>query len=214
MKNIIFHTRALCLCAALTQTLRNFSSLNAAKGSAEVRNIMQLFYEYGIDIGYVVIGMAAVILIMLIMLIVSMARNANMRKKYKVFMDGESGKNLEKAILDKFASIDTLEANVEDIYGQIKAMNGQLVTAYQKIGLVKYDAFKEIGGKLSFVLVLLTAENNGFILNSMHSSKEGCYTYTKEVVNGEAFVILSEEEQQALEEAKSNTSLKKLVEGR
>ena len=79
---------------------------------------------------------------------------------------------------------------------------------------MKYDAFKEIGGKLSFVLVLLTAENNGFILNSMHSTKEGCYTYAKEVVNGEAFVILSEEEHQALEEAKSNTSLKKLAEGR
>lgn len=175
---------------------------------------MQLFDDYGVDIGYVVLGMAGVIVLMLIMLIITMAKNASLRKKYKIFMDGESGKNLEKSILDKFASIDTLEANVDEIYGKIKAINNQLVTAYQKIGLVKYDAFKEIGGKLSFVLVLLTAENNGFILNSMHSSKEGCYTYAKEVVNGEAFVILSEEEQQALEEAKSNTSLKKLAEGR
>lgn len=175
---------------------------------------MWLFDDYGIDIGYVVLGMAGVILIMFIMLVVTMAKNSSMRKKYKVFMDGENGKNLEKAILDKFSAIDNLENNVEDIYRQIKAINGQLVTAYQKIGLVKYDAFKEIGGKLSFVLVLLTAENNGFIMNSMHSSKEGCYTYAKEVVNGEAFVILSEEEQQALEEAKSNISLKKLAEGR
>jgi hypothetical protein len=175
---------------------------------------MWLFNDYGIDVGYVILGMAGVIFIMLIMLIVTMAKNGSMRKKYKVFMDGENGKNLEKAILDKFSAIDNLESNVEDIYHKIKAINGQLVTAYQKIGLVKYDAFKEIGGKLSFVLVLLTAENNGFILNSMHSSKEGCYTYAKEVVNGEAFVILSEEEQQALEEAKANTSLKKLAEGR
>ena len=99
-----------------------------------------------------------------------------------------------------------MEENVDQIYKQIKAISGQLTTAYQKIGLVKYDAFKEIGGKLSFVLVLLTEDNNGFILNSMHS--------TKEVVNGEAFVILSEEEQQALEEAKANVSLKKLTEER
>lgn len=175
---------------------------------------MQLFNDYGIDIGYVILGMAGVILLMFILLIVTMAKNASMRKKYNIFMDGESGKNLEKSILDKFASIDTLESNVDEIYRKIKMINNQLITAYQKIGLVKYDAFKEIGGKLSFVLVLLTAENNGFILNSMHSSKEGCYTYAKEVVNGEAFVILSEEEQQALEEAKSNTSLKKLAEGR
>ena len=175
---------------------------------------MKLFNEFGIDLGYVVIGMAGVMLIMFIMLIVTMAKNSSLKKKYKIFMDGENGKNLEKAILDKFAAIDSLEENVDEIYKSIKAINSQLVTAYQKIGLVKYDAFKEIGGKLSFVLVLLTAENNGFILNSMHSTKEGCYTYAKEVVNGEAFVILSEEEQQALDEAKSNISLKKIVEDR
>ena len=175
---------------------------------------MKLFEQYNIDIGYVVMGMAGVILIMLILLIVTMAKNAIMRKKYKIFMDGENGKNLEKAILEKFAAIDFLEENVDQIYKQIKAISDQLTTAYQKIGLVKYDAFKEIGGKLSFVLVLLTEDNNGFILNSMHSTKEGCYTYAKEVVNGEAFVILSEEEQQALEEAKANVSLKKLTEER
>lgn len=175
---------------------------------------MQLFNEFGIDLGYVVIGMAGVMLIMFIMLIVTIAKNSSLKKKYKIFMDGENGKNLEKAILDKFAAIDSLEENVDEIYKSIKAINSQLVTAYQKIGLVKYDAFKEIGGKLSFVLVLLTAENNGFILNSMHSTKEGCYTYAKEVVNGEAFVILSEEEQQALDEAKSNVSLKKIVKDR
>ena len=175
---------------------------------------MKLFEQYNIDIGYVVMGMAGVILIMLILLIVTMAKNASMRKKYKIFMNGENGKNMEKAILEKFAAIDFLEENVDQIYKQIKAISSQLTTAYQKIGLVKYDAFKEIGGKLSFVLVLLTEDNNGFILNSMHSTKEGCYTYAKEVVNGEAFVILSEEEQQALEEAKANVSLKKLTEER
>ena len=164
---------------------------------------MKLFEQYNIDIGYVVMGMAGVILIMLILLIVTMAKNASMRKKYKIFMNGENGKNMEKAILEKFAAIDFLEENVDQIYKQIKAISGQLTTA-----------FKEIGGKLSFVLVLLTEDNNGFILNSMHSTKEGCYTYAKEVVNGEAFVILSEEEQQALEEAKANVSLKKLTEER
>jgi len=174
---------------------------------------MWLFEDYGIDIGYVVLGMAGVLLIMFIMLIVLMVKNSNLRKKYQIFMDGEDGKNLEKAILDKFAAIDTLEENVNEIYENIKAINNQLMTAYQKVGLVKYDAFQEMGGKLSFVLVLLTAEDNGFILNSMHS-KEGCYTYIKEVVNGEVFIVLSGEEQQALEEAKANSSLKKLAENK
>ncbi len=170
---------------------------------------MDLFKEFGIDIGYVVIGMAGVILLLFIMLIVTMAKNSSTRKKYKKFMAGEDGKNLEKAILDKFSSVDILEAEVGELSKKVDNVSEKLVSSYRKIGLVKYDAFKEIGGKLSFVLVLLTDEDNGFIINSMHSSREGCFTYAKEVVNGEAFVILSEEEQQALDEAKNNTGLDK-----
>lgn len=173
---------------------------------------MEYFDQYGIDIGYVVIGMAGVILLLFIIIIIMMIRDHGLRKRYKQFMSGENGKSMESAILDKFKSIDILENDVKNINKEIAAINGQLVTAYQKIGIVKYDAFKEIGGKLSFVLVLLTAEDNGFILNSMHSTKEGCYTYTKEVVNGEVYVILSDEEQQALEEAKQNMGLKKVIE--
>lgn len=168
---------------------------------------MDLFNEFGIDIGYVVIGMAGVILLLFLLLIITMAKNSSTRKKYKQFMAGENGKNLEKAILDKFSSVDILETEVAELNKRVDDVSTRIVTCYQKIGLVKYDAFKEIGGKLSFVLVLLTDENNGFIINSMHSSREGCFTYAKEVVNGEAFVILSEEEQQALDEAKSNTGL-------
>lgn len=175
---------------------------------------MEYFDQFGIDIGYVVIGMAGVILLLFIMIIIMMIRDHGLRKRYKQFMSGENGKSMESAILDKFKSIDILENDVNNINKEIETINGQLVTAYQKIGIVKYDAFKEIGGKLSFVLVLLTAEDNGFILNSMHSTKEGCYTYTKEVVNGEVYVILSEEEQQALEEAKQNMGLKKVTENK
>lgn len=173
---------------------------------------MEYFDQFGIDIGYVVIGMAGVILLLFIIILIMMIRGHGLRKRYKQFMSGENGKSMESAILDKFKSIDTLENDVNNINQELAAINAQLVTAYQKIGIVKYDAFKEIGGKLSFVLVLLTAEDNGFILNSMHSTKEGCYTYTKEVVNGEVYVILSEEEQQALEEAKQNMGLKKIIE--
>lgn len=172
---------------------------------------MEYFDQFGIDIGYVVIGMAGVIVLLFIIILIMMIRDHGLRKRYKQFMSGENGKSMENAILDKFKTIDTLESDVNNINQELAAINAQLVTAYQKIGIVKYDAFKEIGGKLSFVLVLLTAEDNGFILNSMHSTKEGCYTYTKEVVNGEVYVILSEEEQQALEEAKKNMGLKNIV---
>ena len=63
--------------------------------------------------------------------------------------------------------------------------------------MVKYDAFKQMGGRLSFSLALLDENNNGFILNSVHSS-DGCYSYTKEIKNGGCEISLGEEEEQAL----------------
>ena len=71
---------------------------------------------------------------------------------------------------------------------------------YQKTALVRYDAFHEMGGDLSFALTMLDQNNNGWILNAMHS-RGGCYTYIKEIVKGESYIELAEEERESLEKA-------------
>ena len=75
--------------------------------------------------------------------------------------------------------------------------NALIEEACQKLGLVKYDAFNQMGGQLSFSLALLDENNNGFIINSVHST-EGCYSYTKEIKNGECKISLGQEEAEAL----------------
>ena len=57
-----------------------------------------------------------------------------------------------------------------------------------------------MGGLLSFSLAMLDEENNGFILNSVHTS-DGCYTYTKEIHEGKCELELGNEERLALEKA-------------
>ncbi len=74
--------------------------------------------------------------------------------------------------------------------------------SFQKAGIVKYDAFEDTGGNMSFALALLTKKNNGFIFNCVHGG-EGCYTYLKEIVKGESYVALGKEEQEALDKAKN-----------
>ena len=94
------------------------------------------------------------------------------------------------------------ENNKKDIRNLYK----RLESTYQKMGLVRYDAFSQMGGQLSFCLALLDENDNGFILNSVHST-EGCYSYTKEIKGGEynnPNVTLSEEEMEALGIAKNN----------
>ena len=81
---------------------------------------------------------------------------------------------------------------------KIDNIENKMGMTFQKIGLVKYDAFNEMGGKLSFSLALLNEKNDGFIINAMHS-REGCYTYIKEIIAGKSIIALAKEEQEALE---------------
>ena len=158
----------------------------------------------GIDAGYVLIGTIAAALLLFILVIVLFVKQSKLVKKYESFMQGADGNSLESVVTKRFSEVDTLKENVLQINGRLEKIDHTLLHTYQKMSLVKYDAFQEMGGNLSFVLVLLTAQNNGWIVNAMHSTREGCYIYSKEVVKGECEVQLSEEEKKALEEAKSN----------
>ena len=75
-----------------------------------------------------------------------------------------------------------------------------LKETYQRVGIVKYDAFKEMGGNMSFAIAELDYTNSGFIINTVHS-REGCYLYVKTVDCGQTEVLLSAEEKEALEKA-------------
>lgn len=170
---------------------------------------MDIFESYNLDMGYVLLGLAGFTLILFILIIILLAKQANLNNKYKKFMTGSDGKNLENRIIEKFGEIDSLKLESKKIKTKIEGISDNLLITYQKIGIVKYDAFKEMGGKLSFALALLNDNNDGFIINSMHSSREGCYTYIKEVIKGESYIVLAEEERLALQEAmNSRTYLK------
>lgn len=154
----------------------------------------------GLDLGYLVIAVAVAIVllvIILILLIVQMTKVGKLKKRLNKLMLGKDGMSLEQDIItviedNKFLKNST-EKNKKDIHTLFKNME----SAYQKMGLVKYDAFNQMGGQLSFCLAMLNENNNGFILNSVHST-EGCYSYTKEIRNGESSISLGKEEAEAL----------------
>lgn len=151
----------------------------------------------GIDIGYLFIGMAVCILLLLILLIVQISKAAKLKKRLDKFMTGKDGKSLEKDIVGLYEDNKFLKISVDKNKKDIRTLYKNMESAFQKVGIVKYDAFRQMGGQLSFSLALLDENNNGFVLNSVHST-EGCYTYTKEIKNGECSISLGEEEQKAL----------------
>lgn len=162
----------------------------------------EILSAIGIDPGIILIVMAGIILILLILLIANLAKTSKLKKGYKAFMEGKDGKSLEEIIKNTYEKYDEVSTRVETNAENITRIVDKMKKTYQKMGMIKYDAFNEMGGKLSFSLALLDEENNGFIINSMHS-REGCYTYIKEIVKGESYIVLAEEEKAALEEALS-----------
>lgn len=159
-----------------------------------------LFESIGLDVSWFVIGLVVISIVLFVLVIVLFNKMGKLNKKYQAFMEGSNGDTLERAFQIKFSQVDGLIKKTEEIDQCLKVINENLLGTYQKIGLVKYDAF-DMGGKLSFALALLNDKNDGFIINSMHSTREGCYTYAKEIIKGESFVILASEEKQALEMA-------------
>ncbi len=157
--------------------------------------------EYlGISTDYIVIGMAAVILLLVILMIVNIVQMSKLKKRYAIFMKGENAKSLEDTLVYRLEQVDELiETNAAN-ERNIDALFKRMKFGFQKYGLVKYDAFQEMGGKLSFSLAMLDEKNDGFVLNAVHS-REGCFTNVKEIIDGNSIITLADEEQQALEAA-------------
>ena len=154
----------------------------------------------GFDSYYIIIGLCGVLLILFILTIVNIVQMKKLKKNYRIFMSGKDAKTLEDTLIQRLDQVDSLLESNEENDSNIKVLSKNMQRTYQKMGLIKYDAFHEMGGKLSFSLAMLDMRNNGFIINAMHT-REGCYTYIKEIIDGNSVIVLSEEEQEALKRA-------------
>ena len=153
-----------------------------------------------IDYSYLFLGLGAACLLMFIIIIILIIKFSGLKKKYVKFMGGKEVKTMEEQLLKIFEENNYLRELSEDNKKEIKNIKKEMEFTFNKVGIVKYDAFKQMGGMLSFSIALLNEKDNGFILNSVHSS-EGCYSYIKEIKAGLCEIELSNEEKEALSQA-------------
>lgn len=152
------------------------------------------------DLGYLLLAavvLAVLVLVLFILLLVQMQKIRRLKKRLDRFLTGKDAASLEQDIAKLYEDNQFLKNSAEKNKKDIRTLFKKAESAYQKMGMVKYDAFNQMGGQLSFSLALLDENNNGFIINSVHST-EGCYSYTKEIVNGECSIPLGTEEAEAL----------------
>ena len=148
-----------------------------------------------------------VVVVILLICVFNLSLGLNrLNRKYTLFMKGKDGQSLERLFKRKFDLIEKLVRSTDDNGEEIEKIWKVMDKSLNKYGIVKYDAFEDMGGKLSFVLAMLDKNNTGFLLNAIHS-RENCFLYIKEIVNGESYVVLSEEEVEALRQAVNFLSL-------
>lgn len=149
---------------------------------------------------YMMIALSVICVILAVLVITVLCKLKTLKRRIDSLSRGKDTESLEDIILNFFERVESLEEGEEMTRAALNAIKDNLKITYQKKGLVKYDAFREMSGALSYSLALLDKENNGVLISSMYS-REGCYTYAKDIKNGECKINLSEEEAEALKQA-------------
>ena len=159
-----------------------------------------IMYRLGIDPGYLILGLAVITLILFITVIICLVKMGQLYRRYDLFMRGKDAETLEDLLIKQIEDINLLKIEDKTNKENIRAINRNIRASFQKLGLVRYNAFQGMGGNLSFAIALLDYTNSGFVLNSVHS-REGCYMYLKRVDRGQTEVLLGSEEREAMEQA-------------
>jgi len=160
---------------------------------------------------YISAGLIGFLIIWNILLQIKISKIA---KNQKVLFNGKKGSDLEPIILANNAKIKELSIQTKDLYQQTSEVKAHSLKSIHKIGLLRFNPFREIGGDQSFSLALLDDENNGTIISSLYS-REGVRIYAKAVQKGKTTKYpLTEEEKRAISIAsieKNNQMVKRRV---
>jgi hypothetical protein len=118
---------------------------------------------------------------------------------FKFFKKKREPENL----VELLAQFRKLKENFEEISKKLEEVKEKHKWAIQKVGIVRFNPFKEMGGNQSFSIALLDDNDNGLIITSLYT-KEGNRIYGKPIKQGQSEYLLSSEEKEAMEKAKSH----------
>ncbi len=139
-------------------------------------------------------------LILVIIVVVQGSRIGKLSRRIDALTMGSDGQSLEEEIAELVKKSEEISRETSSYERQITKLTRQIKGCIQKTGLIKYDAFSQMGGKLSYALAVLDENDNGYVINSVHST-DGCYSYAKQIEEGKSDIDLGTEEQQALQRA-------------
>ena len=150
---------------------------------------------------YIILALLFIIIIEFIIILCNSAGISKLKHKYRKFTRGGKNKNIEELLTDIMGKLDNAVETSDKMKNLYGGINERLDKCIQKVSLLRYKAFDDMGSAaLSFSIALLDAHNDGFIITGIYGSDE-CATYAKPVEKGIPKYNLSDEEKQVLEEA-------------
>ena len=123
-----------------------------------------------------------------------------LKKRFNLFFQKGKVKNLEEVLTELIKKINNQQMDLEEIKKEILNLNKYSRKSFQKIGLVRFNPFREVGGDQSFSIAILDFNNNGVVMTS-HYGQNTNRVYSKLITRGKSQYSLSEEEKRAIEQA-------------
>lgn len=148
----------------------------------------------------IILLLLAISLILLVVFFVTIARLKKTAQKYKALVEGMEGKNLEEIILENGKKLQQVLFEMNIFRDRLEVVEEIGEKSIQKVGLLRFDAFDDTGGELSYALALLNKANNGIVVSSIFG-RDDARTYCKYVSGGKSKHPLSAEEQKAIRNA-------------
>ena len=154
-----------------------------------INNIMNL------DLSILIIYILILILFFICMF--SIRRNFKLEDKYRRLMRGVNNKNLEELVVGYLDKVEMTESKLEGIGNELNNIDDKIRKSIQKVAVLRYKAFDDVGSDLSYSIALLDLNNSGIILTGIYGRYEST-AYAKPIDKGISRYELSEEEKEAL----------------
>ena len=148
----------------------------------------------------IILGLAALDLILLIVVVSLWARLSKFARRRKAKLDSAQLGEIVDYITDQSHTLDAIENTLNGVSARQNDLDTALPWCVQHVGVVRFNAFEDVGGEQSFALALLDANKTGVIISSLHG-RQDCRAYIKSMDKGETERPLSEEEQRAVKVA-------------
>lgn len=152
----------------------------------------------------ILIGLIMFSLFLFLLFLIQEFRVSSLKKKYRLLLQGSDGTSLEKILFDHIDKIDKVKGEVKIIKSHTSKLDEKIKSSIQRVGMIRYNAFDDMGSDLSFSVALLDDNNTGIVISNLYGRNESI-TYGKPVINGESDYKLSIEEIQAIDRAKRNS---------